>query len=346
MIEGRYFPPHASQAMPARMWGVSGDLRLMVEGDSEARRPHLINLTDKLGSVPRKFTFQDGGVFEAPSEADVDGLMGAHGSFFSRLSKLEASWRFAAIAVFATLGLLFSLYRFGLPLIASGAAAVTPVGLVELMDAGTLQTIDKVFFSASKLDDARKGDVQAVFDELAAASGQTSPKLNLIFRDGGRLDANAFALPGGSIVITDQLLKLAKNDDEYAGVLAHEIGHVQNRHQLQQIYRLLGISFMIGLVGGDSGQIIDQVVSQGAALQSLAYTREFESDADKRSVEIMLKTGRDPLAFIALLERITKDVPGTKKTNWLSTHPGNNDRRKSVTDIAESLNRDASEAKK
>ncbi len=340
MIEGRYFPPNASRSTAAKLWGISGDLRLHVEGDSEPSRPKLVLLSDRLGSVPRKFTFEDGGVFEAPANADVDGLMGSHGSFFSRVSRLEASWRFAAVAVFLTFGLLFSLYRYGLPVAASAAAVVTPSGLVELMDSGSLETIDRVFFSPSKLDDSRKREVQAVFDSLALASGNNSPPLKLEFRDGGRLDANAFALPGGTIVITDQLLELSKSEDEYAGVLAHEIGHVQNRHQLQQIYRLLGISFMIGLVGGDSSQLIDQVVSQAATLQSLAYTREFERDADKRSVEIMLKAGRNPIAFIALLERITKDIPGAQKTSWLSSHPGNEDRKKSVTEIAKTLNWD------
>ncbi len=344
MIEGRYFPPLASQAKVARLWGMSGDFRLHVEGDAEPRRPQLVSLSDKLGSVPRKFTFADGGVFEAPAEADVDGLMGSHGSFFSRLSRLEASWRFAVLAVVLTVGLLFSVYRYGLPVMASAAAAVTPSGIVELMDSGSLQSIDQVFFKPSTLDDARKREVQAVFDGLASASGENSPPLKLEFRDGGRLDANAFALPGGTIVVTDQLLKLAKSEDEYAGVLAHEIGHVQNRHQLQQIYRLLGISFMIGLIGGDSSQLIDQVVNQAATLQSLAYTREFENDADKRSVEIMLKAGRNPVAFIGLLERITKDIPGAQKTSWLSTHPGNEDRKRSVTDIAKTLNWDEGKA--
>jgi predicted Zn-dependent protease len=338
MIEGRYFPANSAKALPAQLWGVAGDLRLLVEGDAEARRPKLVSLTDKLGSVPRKFTFEDGSVFEAPVEADIDSFLAMHGSFFSRLSRLEASWKFAVVAVVATIGLLFATYRYGLPIMASAAAAITPTGIVELMDAGTLKSIDQVFFTQSTLDPGRKAEVQKVFDELAAISGQTSPKLNLIFRDGGRLDANAFALPGGTIVVTDQLVKLAQSENEYAGVLAHEIGHVQNRHQLQQIYRLLGISFMIGLIGGDSSQIIDQVIGQAATLQSLAYSREFENDADKRSVEIMVKAGRNPVAFVALLERITKDIPGTKRTNWLSTHPGNEDRRKSVTEIAKSLN--------
>ena len=60
------------------------------------------------------------------------------------------------------------------------------------------------------------------------------------------------ALPGGTVILTDQLVALAKNDDEIAGVLAHEIGHVKHRHSLKQLYRVLGIGFMISVIGGDS----------------------------------------------------------------------------------------------
>ena len=340
MIDGRYFSPLQSGSLPARLWGVSGDLRLQVEGEAQVRCPRLVLLSDKLGAVPRKFTFADGSVFEAPAQADVDSLMASHGSFFSMLSRLEASRSFVAFAAIGVLLLLTGTYRFGVPLMASGAAAITPSIAVELMEQGTLQTLDKLFFSPAAIDAGRQREVQAVFDDLAKVSRQSEPPLQLLFRDGGPIDANALALPGGTIVITDQLIRLATNDDEIAGVLAHEIGHVQNRHQLKQIYRLLGISFMIGLIGGDSSQIIDQVVGQAAAIQSLAYTREFEADADRRSVEIMSEAGRNPLAFVALLDRITKGSPGSKNTGWLSTHPGTDDRRQSVTDYARSLNRD------
>jgi Zn-dependent protease with chaperone function len=337
MIEGRYFEPMSAQSKPARLWGVAGDLRLEVEGDASPRRPTLASLSDRLGSVPRKFTFEDGGVFEAPADADVDGLMASHGSFFSVLSRLEANGKFIAVAVVATFVLLFGIYRYGLPLAASAAANATPTAIVDLMDAGTLQTVDQTFFSPSTLDADRKAQITAMFDELARISGQKDPDLELHFRDGGALEANAFALPGGTIVITDQLINLAENDDEIAGVLAHEIGHVQNRHGLQQIYRLLGITFMIGLIGGDSSQIVDDVIGQAAALQTFAYTREFETDADNRSVEIMVEAGRNPIAFVDLLDRITKDSPSAKKTGWMSTHPGTEDRRNAVTEKARAL---------
>jgi Zn-dependent protease with chaperone function len=337
MIDGRYFEPMNARAIPARLWGVAGDLRLQVEGEAVPRRPKLVSLSDRLGSVPRKFTFEDGGVFEAPADADVDGLMASHGSFFSVLSRIEANRNFMIGAAIATILLLVGIYRYGLPLAASAAAHVTPTAVVDVMDAGTLKTVDTTFFSPSTLDEGRKREIRELFDELARVSGQTDPDLELHFRDGGRLDANAFALPGGTIVITDQLIKKAKSDDEIAGVLAHEIGHVQNRHQLQQIYRLLGISFMIGVIGGDASQIVDDVVTQAAALQSLAYTREFEAHADARSVEIMVAAGRNPLAFVDLLDRITADHGGSKKTGWLSSHPGTDDRRSSVSEKAKSL---------
>lgn len=337
MIKGRFFPPGAAQAADATLWGGPDRLNLRIEGEDTVRNPQLAHLSDRLGKVPRKFTFDDGSVFEAPPDADVDGLMRTGGSFFSRLSRLEASWKFVAFAALATIILLAGIYRYGIPLAASGAAALTPPVVIQAMDRGTRETVDRTFFSESKLSEARKEDLRAVFIELAGHSGMEPDELRLLFRDGGPLGANAFALPGGTIVMTDQLVERADSEDELAGVMAHEIGHVQGRHSLQQIYRVLGLGFMIGLIGGDSSQIVDDVVTQAAALQQLAYTREFEEDADRRSVEIMVRAGRDPLAFVDLLDRIVGEDGAERETNWMSTHPGNRDRREVVTELAREL---------
>ena len=337
MIEGRYFQPEAARAEPARLWGERGDLRLMVGDDETVHRPVLVSVSDRLGNVPRKLTFADGGVFEALPDADVDSLLDSHGSFFTRLSRLEASWKFVAVACVATLLLLAGLYRYGLPALAAGAAAVTPNIVVQSMDKGTLETVDRLLLSQTKTSAARQSEVKALFDDVAKASGHVDPPLNLLFRNGGRVGANAFALPGGTIVITDELIKLAKSDDEIAGVLAHEIGHVAGQHSLKQLYRVLGISFMIGVIGGDSGQLVDDVVSQASALQTFAYTRQFEADADRQSVETMIRAGRNPLAFVDLLDRIGNDRPGSDETGWLDTHPGNKDRRAATEALAKEL---------
>lgn len=337
MIEGRYYEAGAATSRRGRLWGRSGELHLQIEDQSQVLHPILAELSDKLGKVPCKLTFADGSVFEAPAGADVDELMGSHSSFFSVLSRLEASWRFVAFAAIATIILFFGIYRYGLPLAAAGAAAVTPQIAVEAIDRGTMETIERAFFSESQLEQTRRAEIQLIFNELAEFAAMEAAQLELLFRDGGQLDANAFALPGGTIVITDQLVDLAESDDEIAGVLAHEIAHVQNRHSLQQIYRVLGIGIMIGIIGGDSSQIIDDVVTHAAALQQLTYTREFEEDADRRSVEIIVAAGRDPTAFLDLLDRIAGETATERDTSWLSSHPGNKDRRKAVTDLARRL---------
>ena len=77
--------------------------------------------------------------------------------------------------------------------------------------------------------------------------------------------------------------------------------------------------------------IVDDVVTQATALQTFSYTRQYEADADLRSVGMMVQAGRNPIAFVDLLDRITKEKGASGKTGWFDTHPGTNDRRDSVT---------------
>ena len=239
--------------------------------------------------------------------------------------------------------LLIGTFRYGLPAMANAAAAVTPKAVFSLIDAGALDTVDRVFFSESNLDQSRRQELTSIFEELIEVAGEESPPLNLLYRDGGRIGANAIALPGGTIILTDQLAALAEKDDEIAGVLAHEIGHVAERHSLRQIYRVLGVAFMVSVIGGDSGQIVEDVIAQAVAIESLSYSRKFESEADRYSVEVMLKAGRDPFAFVDLLDRVVGKHSGSaskaegEDTGWFSTHPGNQDRRRDVAAYVDAI---------
>ena len=311
-----------------------GQALYVVISDTKEKIPvELREIGDRLGVLPRKIEFNDDSVFECPDNDAVDRFFGREKHFFSRLTRAEGSLRFVLFAVVATLVCLFGIYRYGLPAAAHFAADVTPPGVVATIDASTLETVDRVVFSESKLSDDRKQELRDLFAELVVISGQTDPPMNLNFRDGGRLGANAIALPGGTIILTDQLEALAINDDEIAGVLAHEIGHVEHKHSLRQMYRALGLAFMISIIGGDSGQVVEDVVAQAALLDTFSFSRAFETESDLHSVEIMMKAGRDPMAFVDLLDRLLKshDIdPDKDDTGWLSTHPGNKDRRASV----------------
>ena len=146
------------------------------------------------------------------------------------------------MACVATLLLLAGLYRYGLPALAAGAAAVTPNIVVQSMDKGTLETVDRLLLSQTKTSAARQSEVKALFDDVAKASGHVDPPLNLLFRNGGRVGANAFALPGGTIVVTDELVELAGSPRAVAAVVAHEMGHVHHRHGLRQLIQSSAIA--------------------------------------------------------------------------------------------------------
>ena len=143
---------------------------------------------------------------------------------------------------------------------------------------------------------------------------------------------NAFALPGGSIVISRQLIEAASGADGVAGVLAHEMGHVIERDSEAQLIRSLGISFLQQvLLGG--GTVGDSVGGIAGVLTLLRYTREAERRADGHAARIMEESGVNPtglIDFFAFMqdkyENSSED--GEKKEFWtlFNSHPGVDER--------------------
>ncbi len=142
---------------------------------------------------------------------------------------------------------------------------------------------------------------------------------------------NAFALPGGQIVIFTGLIREAESIDAVAGVLAHEIAHVTLRHGVQRIGQALGLAaavqILLGDVGGVSALAIE-LVQQGALT---SYGRDQERAADREGVRLMLESGLDPRGLIQIFERFAEEqdeLPAA--TSWLSSHPDPRERIASI----------------
>lgn len=143
---------------------------------------------------------------------------------------------------------------------------------------------------------------------------------------------NAFALPGGTIVISRQLIEAASGPDGVAGVLAHEMGHVIERDSEAQLIRNLGISFLQQvLLGG--GTIGDSVGGIAGVLTLLRYTREAERRADSHAVRIMEESGVDPsglVDFFAFMQdkygSKSKDGEKNEFLTLFNSHPGVDER--------------------
>jgi len=116
---------------------------------------------------------------------------------------------------------------------------------------------------------------------------------------------NAFALPGGHIVLTRGLLREASEPDEVAGVLAHEIGHVAHHHPEAQMIRIAGMQVLISVATGTSGGTNASSLAGLAAI--LKSTRDAEREADAYAVATLSATRIDPMALKRFFEKILKE---------------------------------------
>ncbi len=209
--------------------------------------------------------------------------------------RMQTRWTvFLAVLLVAAAGLA-AFYRWGTPWAATEVTRQVPLAWETALSQRALQDLDAQLLKPSKLPAARQAHLRARFDAVAAQVGPElqryrgyAPALSLSFRSG--LDANAFALPGGAIVMTDGLVEQATRqglgDDALVGVLAHEIGHVVHRHTTRMVVEQAVLNVGLGLALGD----VSSLLSIGASLVTgLAYRRSHETEADCFAAALMAK---------------------------------------------------------
>jgi predicted Zn-dependent protease len=136
---------------------------------------------------------------------------------------------------------------------------------------------------------------------------------------------NAFALPGGPVVITRGLLLQLDNESQLAGVLAHELGHINARHHVKFLEKQLALSMLLQigslLVPQDlTGEILLQLGQVSASLLTLKFSRDQEREADKYGFLYAFEAGYSPQGMIEVFEKFKK-MEKKRPPEWLSTHP-------------------------
>ena len=130
---------------------------------------------------------------------------------------------------------------------------------------------------------------------------------------------NAFALPGGYVVVFTGLMKKAVSGEEVAGVLSHELNHVLQRHGLERIVKSLGIMTVAAIVFGNQQGLIGMMKQLGVELFTLKFGREQETEADLTGLQLLQRAKIDPSGMITFFERLSEKDEG--RMEWLSTHP-------------------------
>jgi len=135
---------------------------------------------------------------------------------------------------------------------------------------------------------------------------------------------NAFALPGGIIVVHTGLIEAARRPEELAGVLAHEIQHVEQRHSVEALLRNLGLKGIWAVVSGDPGGTL--AGSAALELMSRRFSREAEAEADARGFDLLVRNGIDPHGMVDFFGTLAA-ATGPSMPAWMSTHPASEARK-------------------
>ena len=336
---GFWHPPGSADAIEATLVGSDNGSATISYGDTISRFERLkdIEISVRVAGIPRRLQFPDGSIFETRDNDFIDALLRSSGQRRDFIHELERFRpRLVAFAV-AICVLSYAIYRFALPVLVEVAIWATPDSVPRLISAAALETLDQAVLKKSTLPEQQKERLHNQFNSLVDLVDNQSANYNLNFRKGGVLGPNALALPDGTIVVTDELIRMVKNDEAVLGVLAHEIGHTELKHSLRQLYNVAGSYALIMLIAGDIGSGVEEVLLQGRGLLALSYSRQAEKEADRFSVALMAKAGHNPRSiniFFSLLGAKFKDE---SKTSIFSTHPSSPERKKAVDEYAETL---------
>ncbi|MEJ5989926.1 M48 family metallopeptidase [Ramlibacter sp. PS3R-8] len=262
--------------------------------------------------------------------------------------RMQTRWSvFLLVAAVAIAGLA-AFYRWGTPWAATQLTRQVPLEWeLGVSDRG-LRDMDAAWLKPSKLPPEREAELRARFDAMTALVTPDlrrypayAPKLALHLRSG--LGANAFALPGGTIVMTDGMVEAAAKqglgDDALVGVLAHEIGHVVHRHTTRMVVEQGVLNVGLGIALGDVSTIVSM---GGSVLTGLAYRRNHETEADCFAIALMRRAALPTAPMADLLLGIeagqhgrkpgAESAQGSSWTNLLSSHPDTPQRARGLKD--------------
>ncbi|MEK7341211.1 MAG: M48 family metallopeptidase [Candidatus Binatota bacterium] len=221
-------------------------------------------------------------------------------------------------AALAAIGIAGVLYLWGIPMAAALIAARVPVSWEERLGEAVVNHL--ALPEKRCTDPARTRRI----DEIVKSLLGPLPKLPYTFRiivvDDPTL--NAFAAPGGYIVLFRGLLEKSQSPEELAGVLAHELQHILQRHATQTLLRHASTGLLLSAIMGDISGTSAYGLEAARTLGTLRYSRSNEEEADAGGLRMLFQAGIDPAGMISFFETMKMESGGEPELlSYLSTHP-------------------------
>lgn len=322
-----WFDGRSPQARPASVRLEADALVIQLQdGSAPMRHPvAAVRWPERRSHGQRQTDLPDGSLIQHADSAQWDAWWAQQGVPESRVVGWMQSWRATVLAVAGTVAFLVIAWGWGVPVLSQALAHRVPASIEGRIGQQAMAQMDGLFLAPSQLPLPEQEAVRARFVSALARAYPDGglPRWELRFHASKALGANAFALPGGYLVITDDLVRMLRDKpDAITGVLAHELGHVEHRHGLDLLVRASLVSAIIGVALGDASGFLASVP---VTLATRAYSREAERQADEFAARTLDRAGISPAAMVVFFERIGAPAsarPGDRDGDTDATRQG------------------------
>jgi Zn-dependent protease with chaperone function len=307
-LTAAYFDGRSARARPVQLWVDRGTLNVQGDGVALQWPVHRVQWPERQRHGERQAHLPDEGLLSTPDAAAWDAWAAASGLRADSLTvRWMQSWR-AALGALALAGaVLAGGYVWGLPAAARQVALHLPAAVHQQIGDAALASFQQEWLRPSRLPADRQAALRTQFTQAVRRTPALAgaPAWTLHFHASparGGMGPNAFALPGGHIVVTDELVALLHDrPDVLLGVLGHELGHVQHQHGMRAVVQVAVLSAVASLVLGDLSSLL---TAAPVLLGQAAYSRRFEHEADQSAAALMRANGWDPAGFAVLFDRL------------------------------------------
>ncbi len=318
-VSGTYHDGRTSSARLVRVRVADGLVHLESDDLTTAFPLVAVRLEPRLGDMPRRLDLPGGASCLVPPDFELPVPGDAPARMERWVNELEVRWAPAVVAAVAVLLIVWGSIVYGVPAAAKVVAHRMNPAVERQMGAQALATLDRFALQPSALTEARRQVLTTRFAALVRAAAPDAT-YTLQFRSSPAIGPNAFALPGGTVVLLDELEKTAQHDDEVVAVLAHEIGHLTGRHTMRHVLQTSAAGVLVAAVVGDVLSLSSYAAALPAFLLEARYSRAFELEADRVGFTLMDATGVDRAHFVRFLARMEQEH-GSSVPGFLSTHP-------------------------
>jgi Zn-dependent protease with chaperone function len=230
---------------------------------------------------------------------------------------------FVLAAGLAAVAIVAALYLWGIPFAASVVASRVPVAWEERLGRAVVDQLAPAGARCVDPEGARQLD--AIVARLTATIPDSPYTIRVAVVD--RKPVNAFAAPGGHVVLFGGLVEQAGSPEEVAGIIAHEIQHVVRRHVTRALVQQASTGLLLAAVTGDASGVFVYGVEAARTLGTLRYSRQAEEEADVEGLRMLQAAGIDPAGMVTFFESLRRNEPRlSANLGYLSTHPSTTDR--------------------